>query len=147
MSRIFPITFHIQFPLSLWCRTQKNECMARDLSDKDLELLKKLAPECSDIICSGSGMAFQSILPPLANHLASDVNDFRKRLDTLTDQEFLYLIDLIRDGSESVACIPPLYARNFIEMVGERFGFDAASEMIDIYVDGVACEENLRDRE
>lgn len=115
--------------------------MARNLSDKDLAILKKLAPECSDIICSGSGMAFRSILPPLANHLSSDENDFRKRLDSLSDQDLSYLLDLIRDGSESVGCIPPLYARNFIEMVGERFGFDTASEMIDLYVDGVACEE------
>ncbi len=41
--------------------------MPRELSDKDIAILKKLAPECGDLTCSGSGHMFHSILPPVSN--------------------------------------------------------------------------------
>ena len=42
--------------------------MPRELSEKDIAILKKLAPECGDLTCSGSGHMFHSILPPVSNH-------------------------------------------------------------------------------
>ena len=42
--------------------------MARTLSEHDIALLLKLAPECDTLICKGSENAYRSILPPVANH-------------------------------------------------------------------------------
>ena len=50
--------------------------MPRELDEKDIAILKKLAPECGDLTCSGSGHMFHSILPPVSNHFAEDNNDF-----------------------------------------------------------------------
>ena len=50
--------------------------MPRELDDKDIAILKKLAPECGDLTCSGSGHTFHSILPPVSNHFAEDNTDF-----------------------------------------------------------------------
>ena len=75
--------------------------MARTLSEKDVEILKKLAPECADITCVGSGFDFQSILPPVSNHYALDDDDFEERLKRLDIFELEYLSEVILDGSEN----------------------------------------------
>jgi hypothetical protein len=115
--------------------------MARDLSSHDIELLKKLAPECEDIICSGSGSHYRSILPPVANHFSSDETDFKRRLEELNDADLSYLIDLIRDGSESLGCIPPAFVKAFVLMVAERVDFDTANELILIYTEEGSCDD------
>ncbi len=117
--------------------------MARDLSSHDIELLKKLAPECEGIICSGSGSHYRSVLPPLANHFASDEDDFKRRLELLDDADISYLLDLIRDGSESLGCIPPAFVRAFVLMVAERVDFDTANELILIYSEEDSCEDRI----
>ena len=82
--------------------------MPRELSARDQEILKKLAPECSDEICAGSGHAFRSILPPVANHFAMGEADFADRIGRLSDDDLRYLVDLVRDGGEgAVARIDP----------------------------------------
>ena len=76
--------------------------MARTLSEHDIALLLKLAPECDTLICKGSENAYRSILPPVANHYAKDADDFAMRLNRLTDEEFVALVDLIREGKEGI---------------------------------------------
>ena len=115
--------------------------MPRELSSRDLDLLKKLAPECDEIICSGSGFAFRSILPPLANHFAVDAADFRSRLDRLSPDDLTYLIALIRDGSESMGCVPPEYAGVFIDTVSTRLDKRTAAEIIEIFENNQQCED------
>lgn len=60
--------------------------MARTLSEHDIALLLKLAPECDTLICKGSENTYRSILPPVANHYAKDADDFAVRLNRLTDE-------------------------------------------------------------
>lgn len=50
--------------------------MARILSETDIGVLKTLAPECEGYLCSGSGVNYRSILPPVANHFSKDADDF-----------------------------------------------------------------------
>ena len=80
--------------------------MPRDLSEKDIGILKKLAPECGELTCSGSGHMFHSILPPVSNHFSEDTDDFIRRISRLSDEELRYIIDLIRKGEESLGCLP-----------------------------------------
>ena len=78
--------------------------MARTLSEHDIALLLKLAPECDTLICKGSENAYRSILPPVANHYAKDADDFAMRLNRLTDEEFVALVDLIHTSPCGAGC-------------------------------------------
>ena len=72
--------------------------MPRELDEKDIAILKKLAPECGDLTCSGSGHMFHSILPPVSNHFAEDSNDFIARISRLSNEELTYITDMIKKG-------------------------------------------------
>ena len=111
--------------------------MARILDEKDIALLQKLAPELEDIICEHAQLPFRSILPPLANHFAADANDFKRRLQTLTEEEFVYIVDMIFNGSESLSCMPPEHAEAFIALVAERISKEAAENVTTVYLEMV----------
>ena len=102
--------------------------MSRDLSQKDIDLLKQVAPECKGLDCAGSGAPYRSILPPLANHFATDENDFRKRLEKLDTEDLKYLLSLTQNGSESLNCVPPQYLQVFIDLVNERLKLSLTKE-------------------
>ncbi|HTY53523.1 MAG TPA: hypothetical protein VMB35_10080 [Methanomicrobiales archaeon] len=114
--------------------------MPRELSARDREILAKLAPECSNEVCSGSGHAFLSILPPVANHFSRDAEDFSGRLGRLSDDELGYLVDLILDGRESLGCVPPDLIETFLMRVAERLGNRRAEEIVLHYNDEGGCE-------
>ena len=114
--------------------------MPRELSERDREILKKLAPECGDEICSGSGHAFLSILPPVANHFAADADDFSERIGRLTDDDLGYLVGLILDGRESLGCAPPEYIEIFLRRVAGRLGNRPAEEIVMHYGEEEECE-------
>ena len=114
--------------------------MPRELSARDQEILKKLAPECSDEICAGSGHAFRSILPPVANHFAMGEADFADRIGRLSDDELRYLVDLVRDGGESLGCVPPELLSLFIQRVADRLGRKTAEELVRAYAREAECE-------
>jgi hypothetical protein len=114
--------------------------MPRELSDRDREILKKLAPECGDEICSGAGHAFLSILPPVANHFATSEDDFSERIGHLTDDDLGYLVGLILDGRESLGCVPPEFIEIFLRRVAERLGNRAAEDIVNLYAEIGECE-------
>jgi hypothetical protein len=105
--------------------------MPRELNDRDREILKKLAPECADLVCQGSGVPFRSLLPPVANHFARDDDDFRERIERLSDMELRYLADLVLSGDESLGCVPPDFLEIFLWRVAERLGNDAAVQIVE----------------
>ena len=113
--------------------------MARILSSKDTEILRKLAPELNDPLCPGSGHEFHSILPPLSNHFAESSEDFLKRLQVLSVDEREYLVNLILDGSESLGCIEPEDANALIGFIAENVSKDAARKVLAIYEAGGEC--------
>ncbi|MDD1645624.1 MAG: hypothetical protein LUP93_04840 [Methanomicrobiales archaeon] len=105
--------------------------MPRELNDRDREILAKLAPECTDLVCSGSGVPFRSLLPPVANHFARDEADFRERIGRLNDEELRYLADLVLVGEESLGCVPPDFLEIFLWRVAERLGDEAAVQIVE----------------
>ncbi|MGC9445404.1 MAG: hypothetical protein ACP5E9_10845 [Candidatus Methanospirareceae archaeon] len=114
--------------------------MARDLDDKDIALFKKLAPELEELICEHVQLPFKSILPPLANHFALDLQDFERRIKTLTEDELRYLVALIRDGAESISCVPPEHVEAFISLVADQISHEAAKELVTVYLER-GCNE------
>ncbi|WP_440948460.1 hypothetical protein ACSAZL_09650 [Methanosarcina sp. T3] len=107
--------------------------MARILSETDIGILKTLAPECEGLLCSGSGVPYRSILPPLANHYSKDAADFLRRIKMLSMYELEYLIRLILSGEESLGCVPFDYMTLFVENVSERMGEEVAAKVKKTY--------------
>jgi hypothetical protein len=103
--------------------------MARILSETDIGILKTVAPECEDLLCSGSGVPYRSILPPLANHYSKDAADFLRRINLLSLYDLEYLIRLILSGEESLGCVPSDYITIFVENVSERLGEEIATQV------------------
>jgi len=107
--------------------------MARILDEHDIRILRILAPECEELICSGSGVEFRSILPPVANHYSRDEEDFRERIMRLEDGDIVYLLDKMRSGDESLGCIPPEFAEVLATVIATRLGKSEADEVMTIY--------------
>lgn len=114
--------------------------MARDLSERDINILKKLAPECGDLTCSGSGHMFHAILPPLSNHFAQNADDFRERIGRLTNDELRYIADKILSGEEGLGCVDPEDVESLVMMVHDRLSPDLAKKVIHAFESGVECE-------
>lgn len=113
--------------------------MPRELDEQDIRILRILAPECEEMICSGSGVEFRSILPPVANHYAKSEEDFRERLGRLNREDLLYLTGKMRSGEESVACIPPEMAEVLVDIVNRKVGKSEADEVMNIYMTMDEC--------
>lgn len=113
--------------------------MARELDERDIKILRILAPECEEMICSGSGVEFRSILPPVANHYSMSEEDFKHHLMRLTDADLSYLVGKIRTGDESVTCVPPEYAEVLIGEIASREGKEVAEEVLNIYETADEC--------
>jgi len=115
--------------------------MPRELSAKDIHLLRILAPGCEETTCGSSGTTFRSVLPLVAQHFAFDEDDFRARITRLNNSDPEYLIGCIRNGSESLGCIRPAFVRIFVELVAERLGFETTKEVIESYAESRKCED------
>lgn len=113
--------------------------MPRILNELDLAILNKVAPESSETICTGSGSPYRSILPPLANHLATDAQDFARRLERLDDDDLRYLLELIWDGGESLGCVPVEYLELFLAFVAGRLGRETAFALLQHLEDDSGC--------
>ena len=113
--------------------------MPRDLSERDREILRRLAPECDEETCGGSGLAFRSILPPVANHFARDEADFANRIGRLSDDDLRYLAALILDGAESLGCVPPEFLSLFLQRVADRLGRKQAEDIVLFYAESGGC--------
>lgn len=85
----------------------------RKLKGRDLEILKKLAPEVENKLRSGSGIEYHSILPPVSIHYAIDEEDFEERIKRLSSDGLKYLVDHILDESECLLCISTEYAPGY----------------------------------
>lgn len=112
--------------------------MPRILSEKDIELLSRMAPEFAGESCRGSGMPYKSLLPPLANHYAGSPEDFRERLERLTAEDLEYIVNLVFSGEESLHCIPPDYYLILEAEVSEKLGEEAARRLGGYYA--LSCE-------
>ncbi len=101
----------------------------RKLSEKDIDILKKLAPEVE----KKSKIEYRSILPPVSMHYAVDEEDFEARLERLSAEDLKYLADKILIGSECLLCITPEYARIFVDFLTKHMSGDEADRIKELY--------------
>ena len=114
--------------------------MARELSSRDIAVLKKVAPECEGLECAGSKAPYKSILPPLSNHYAKNEEDFRNRISALDVDDLEYLISLIKTGEESLGCVQSQYMTIFLDMIAEKMGKGKAQEVMSVYTKWNECD-------
>lgn len=100
----------------------------RKLDARDLEILKKLAPEMKP-----EEMHYRSILPPVSMHYAADEEDFQERLARLSPDDMSYLAGRILDGAECLLCISPESAKLFVMALEEKAPGDEAKKIRELY--------------
>jgi hypothetical protein len=133
-----PVSFPYVYSKARKISTRET-AMPRELDEKDIAILKKLAPECKDLTCSGSDHRFHSILPPLSNHFAEDNNDFIERINRLSNEELTYITDMIRKGEESMGCMPVEDVEALVKIVHDRLSPETAKNIISAYESGHEC--------
>lgn len=113
--------------------------MARDLNERDLQILAKLVPEMEVLIKKGIEIEYMNILPPVANHHSRSVQEFELRLKKLPDEDIRYLADLVLDGTENTGCLRPEFAEAFFVISGQRLGESLADKLREAYEEGGEC--------
>jgi hypothetical protein len=113
--------------------------MVRTLSPRDLEILKKHAPEVNDPLYPGSGHDFFSILPPISNHFATSDSDFFARIERLSEEDLRYLVWIILDGAENIECMHPEHVVLLADQVARRLSMNIADSIISRYASGDPC--------
>jgi len=113
--------------------------MARELSDKDREILRKLIPEFDELTSQGIDLEYMNILPPVANHHSKDVREFGERLKRLSAEDLRYLADRVLDGSESLGCLYPEYADVFFEALSGKLSPETVAQVREAYESGSEC--------
>lgn len=113
--------------------------MARELSDTDKEILRKLIPEFDELTSQGIDLEYMNILPPVANHHSKDVRDFGERLKRLSTEDLRYLADRVIDGSESLECLYPEYADVFFEALSGKLSSETLDQVKEAYESGGGC--------
>ncbi len=101
----------------------------RKLNEKDIEILKRLAPE----VMEKPKIEYRSILPPVSMHFAADAEDFEERLQRLDVQDLSYLTCRILDGSECLLCISPEFARIFLDVLEDKMPGEDADKIRKLY--------------
>ncbi len=92
----------------------------RELTQRDREILRKLAPEIREDIISPSGHTFKAILPPVSHHFAESAQDFKKRMENLDKEDLEYLADLILQGEETLRMLMEEDREVFLEILEEK---------------------------
>jgi hypothetical protein len=114
--------------------------MARDLSERDLQVLFKLVPELEALQKKGIEIEYMNILPPVANHHSRSVEEFEQRLKKLSVEDMQYLADLVLEGTENTGCLYPEFAEVFFVVAGQRLSESVADALREAYESGGECE-------
>jgi hypothetical protein len=99
----------------------------KNLNQKDMDILKKLAPQ------SGEPEASGGLLTTMSRYYITDKDDFRYRLERLSDEDLKYLAQRAMDGSECLLCIAPRCAETFLDAVDRRLSPETAGRLREIF--------------
>ena len=113
--------------------------MARDLSERDREIQRKLILEFEDHLKEGIDLEYLNILPPVANHHSKDARDFEMRLKRLSSDDMRYVTDMIFNGSESLGCLLPEFAEALFTVAGQKLSSEVADRLREAYESDEGC--------
>jgi hypothetical protein len=92
----------------------------RTLCDLDKKILAKIAPEFQGTTGPAPGHDYKFILLPVSHKLSESSEDFVNRVNRLTDDELIYVIDLIKKGDEDVRSLAEGDYDALLEMIEKR---------------------------
>jgi len=92
----------------------------RTLSELDKKILAKIAPEFQGATGPAPGHDYKFILLPVSHKLSDSPEDFANRANRLTDDELIYIIDLIKKGEEDVRSLAEGDYDALLEMIEKR---------------------------
>jgi len=75
---------------------------SREFTQKEINIFNKLAPELNGNLISPQGHQHLFILRPVSHRIASSSEDFKHRIEKLTDEELEYLVDLTIEAKEEI---------------------------------------------
>jgi len=113
--------------------------MARDLNERDLQILIKLVPELELLQKKGIEIEYMNILPPVANHHSRSMLEFEQRLKKLSVEDMRYLADQVIEGTESCGCLHPDFAEVFFTVAGQMLSESVADQLREAYESGGEC--------
>ena len=99
----------------------------KNLNQKDMSILKKLAGPCREPEASGR------LLTSISSYYITDRDDFHSRLEKLPDEDLKYLAERAMDGSECLLCIAPQCAETFLDAVDRRLSPETAGRLREIF--------------
>ncbi|HIH44604.1 MAG TPA: hypothetical protein HA257_05890 [Candidatus Methanoperedenaceae archaeon] len=91
----------------------------RKLTQKDIDIFKKLVPELGDIV-SPEGHPFPFILRPVSHRFVQSSEDFGERLRRLSKDDMDYLVGLVLRGDEDVQDLSEGDLDEFMAVVREK---------------------------
>lgn len=103
--------------------------MLRDLGPREIEILRKLAPELGDSLGPAPGHLFKFILLPVSHRIASSSEDFRRRLESLPLEDFEYLVGLVLEGREDIRSLAEGDLEAFLGIVNKRLSAEKTREI------------------
>ena len=92
----------------------------RTLTDLDKTILAKLAPELEGATGPAPGHDYKFILLPVSHKLSESPEDFANRVNRLTDEELIYLVELILKGEEDVRSLAEGDFDAMLEVIEKR---------------------------
>ncbi|MCD5426002.1 MAG: hypothetical protein LRZ92_06045 [Methanosarcinaceae archaeon] len=78
---------------------------------------------------SNMGHQYLFILRPISHKIAESAEDFRRRIDILTDDELEYLLGLALIGKEDIRSLEEDDIDSFIDVIAERLSIDKSREL------------------
>lgn len=103
--------------------------MSRELNSTDIDILYKLLPELD----KGITPKYRSILPPVSKFYAKSEEDFKARVNKLSDEDLKYIVDLIFKGDECLRCIRSTHVEMLFQIVSDRLSPEQAKDLRQMY--------------
>jgi len=75
-----------------------------------------------------------------SNHFAQDSEDYIQRINRLSDDELIYIVEMIQKGEESMGCLPVEDVEAFVHLVHDRLSPEMAQKVITVYEGGGECQ-------
>ena len=101
-----------------------------ELTEKDKNILAKIAPEFEGATGPAPGHDYKFILLPVSHKLAESPEDFAARVNKLTDDELEYLCDRILQGEEDVRSLSEGDFDEMLKVIEKRLSKERAEELV-----------------
>ena len=103
----------------LWKADQIPKTM-RQLTERDKDILAKLAPELKGATGPAPGHDFKFVLLPVSHRFSESPEDFAARINRLTDDELGYLVEMILRGEEDAHSLAEGDFEALVEVIRKR---------------------------